>query len=242
MRRGGDELTDLDENTPKQKDWINYGGARLSRPLLKKGLNYYSLAIIRYLQEKVMERAREALAKHEHWNAAVASLKPTSTLQKPAEWIDISALLTPRERLSRLEERVAEGSIISYDSLLEEFRLMYEAYHEDEWQYVYETYAKEYGVQLNSATKEKLLAGADEWEHAAASLNGMVLKDSKKEFGSSARIGYGIDQDAENLQKDFEAVRGTIETNNMVEKLIAEAAAIHQRKEQFRKLVSPMTT
>ena len=242
MRRGRDELTDLDENTPKQKDWINYGGARLSRPLLKKGLNYYSLAIIRYLQEKVMERAREALAKHEHWNAAVASLKPTSTLQKPAEWIDISALLTPRERLSRLEERVAEGSIISYDSLLEEFRLMYEAYHEDEWQYVYETYAKEYGVQLNSATKEKLLAGADEWEHAAASLNGMVLKDSKKEFGSSARIGYGIDQDAENLQKDFEAVRGTIETNNMVEKLIAEAAAIHQRKEQFRKLVSPMTT
>jgi hypothetical protein len=242
MRRGRDELADLDENTPIEEDWIDYGGGRLSRPLLKKGMNYYSLAIIRYLQERVMERTREALAKHEHWDAAVASLRPTSTLQKPAEWTDIGGLLTPREHLSKLEERVAEGSITSFDSLLDEFRLMYEAYLEDEWQYVYETYAKEYGVQLDSVTKEKLLAGADEWESAAASLNGMVLEDSKKEFRSFAQIGYGIDQDVGNLQKDFEAVRGTIETNNMVQELIAEAAAIHQRKEQFRKLVLSMTT
>ena len=118
---------------------------------------------------------------------------------------------------------------------------MYDAYRADEWQYVYEAYAKEYGIQLENVTKDQLLAAADDWENAATSLQGTIIEDSKKEFGSFARIGYGLDQSGEDMQKDFEAVRGTIETNGVVQKLAAEGAAIRTRKEQFKDLISSGT-
>ncbi len=242
MRKGRDELLGLSETVPKEKSSINYGGAQLSRLLLKKGAKYYTLATARYLQEKVMDRVKDALAREKGWAAAVASLKPVSNLKKSNEWTDVSGLLTPIERLAALEERVVNGSVSSYEMLLSEFQSMYNVYRADEWQYVYEIYAKEYGIRLEAVTREQLLTAADEWENAAASLQGMVSEDSKKEFGGFARIGYGLDQSAENMQKDFEAVRGTIETNGVVQKLAAEGAALSKRKEQFKNIVTSTTT
>jgi hypothetical protein len=136
-----------------------------------------------------------------------------------------------------LESQVAKGSVKTYNALVVEFQKMYDGYRSDEWQYVYETYAKEFGVQLTAATKDHLLAAADVWEEAAASLQGMILEDSKKEFGDFARIGYGLDQFEENKKKDFESVRGTSETNSVVQKLAAEWEKIGQTKEQFKGLV-----
>jgi hypothetical protein len=238
MRRGRDELLALSASVPKEKTYIIYGGAQLSRLLLKKGAKYYSTAITRYLQDKVMVRVQEALAKEKNWNAAMATLKPSANLRQSTEWTDISGLLTPRERMASLETRVVSGAVSSYESLVAEFQAMYDAYRADEWQYVYEVYAKEYGIQLDNVTKEQLLAAADDWENAATSLQSTIIEDSKKEFGAFAKIGYGLDQSDEDLQKDFEAVRGTIETNGVVQKLAAEGAAIRQRKENFKNLIS----
>ncbi|MGA3243791.1 MAG: DUF4954 family protein [Bacteroidota bacterium] len=241
MRRGRDELLALSASVPKEKTYVIYGGAQLSRLLLKKGAKFYSMAITRYLLEKVMVRVQEALAKEKNWTAAMATLKPLSTLKQPTEWTDISGLLTPRERMGSLETRVAAGTVSSYGGLLAEFQAMYDAYRTDEWQYIYEVYAKEYGIHLENVTKEQLLSAADEWENAASSLQGTIIEDSKKEFGAFAKIGYGLDQSVEDLQRDFEAVRGTIETNGVVQKLAAEGAAIRQRKEQFKNLISSST-
>ena len=237
MRKGRDELLGLSERVPREKTSVNYGGAQLSRLMLKKGAKYYALATTRYLQEKVMERVKEALAKEKSWVVALASLRPSAGLKKSNEWTDVSGLLTPSERLATLEERVANGSISTYEGLVAEFESMYDSYRSDEWQYVYEVYEHEYKIKLDSITKEQLSAAADDWEAAASSLLGMVSEDSKKEFGAFARIGYGLDQSAENAQRDFEAVRGTIETNGVVQKLAAEGAALTQRKAQFKNLV-----
>jgi len=238
MRRGRDELLALSASVPREKTYVLYGGAQLSRLLLKKGAKYYSLAIARYLLDKVMARVQEALAKEKNWTVAMGTLKPSSKLEKPTEWTDISGLLAPCERIASLEARVASSAVSSYDALLAEFQAMYESYRADEWQYIYEVYAKEYGIRLELVTKDQLLAAADEWENAASSLQGTIIEDSKKEFGAFAKIGYGLDQSSEDLQRDFEAVRGTIETNAVVQKLAAEGTAIRRRKEDFKSLIS----
>jgi hypothetical protein len=238
MRRGRDALFQLNENTPKDKRSMSYGGAQLSRQSLEKGAKRYSLALNRYLTQKVMERVREAASQHSSWRSLVESLKPVSTLQRASEWTDVAGLLTPCERLSDLESRVADGTVGSYDSLMAEFQKMYDRYRMDEWQYVFETYAKEFGLQLTEMTRDQLLGAADLWSVAAGSLQEMILEDSKKEFGDFAHIGYGLDQLGENKKKDFESVRGTIETNSVVQKLAAEGATIGQRKEQFKGLVA----
>lgn len=136
---------------------------------------------------------------------------------------------------------MANGSVKSYDELLAEFQKMLDAYRGFEWQYVFETYKKEFRVQLTEITKDQLLRAVDDWEDAASSLHGMILEDSKKEFGSFARIGYGLDQTDEAKQKDFEAVRGTSETNSVVQKLAGEAAAIRQTRDQFKALIASIS-
>lgn len=240
MRRGRDELLSLSEKVPKEKSFVIVGGAQLSRLLLKKSAKYYSLAIARYLNEKLTQRLREALSKIRDWKAATGSLVPSVVLRNSTEWTDVSGLLTPRERLEQLERAVAGGGIATYESLLAEFRKMYESYQADEWRYVYDVYAKEYNVRPDALTKEQALGAIDEWENTATSLHGMILEDSKKEFGAFARIGYGVDQPEDLTQRDFEAVRGTIDTNSVVQKLVNEGAAIQKRKEDFTTLVSSL--
>jgi hypothetical protein len=238
MRRGRDELTELSRKESKDKLTLSYGGAQISRQSLEKGVKRYSLAVNRYLIQKVMEKIRDAAAQYTNWHSVIDSLKPVSALRSASDWQDLAGLLTPRERQAELESQMVNGSVGSYDALLAEFQKMYDGYRAYEWQYVFETYAKEFGVQLTAATKGDLLAAADMWEEAEGSLQRMILEDSKKEFGDFAHIGYGLDQVEENKKKDFEAVRGTSETNSVVQKLTVEGATIRQTKDQFRDLVA----
>ena len=238
MRRGRDELLALSESVSKEKSFIAYGGLQLNRLLLKKGAKYYSLAITRYLNGKVTERLKAILTRERNWSRAVASLTPSVSLVNSSEWTDIAGLLMPRERLADMEGQVVNGRIATYDQLLAAFTASYELYPEDEWRYIYDTYANEYGIRLEDITVEQALKAIDEWEQASSSLHGMILEDSKKEFAAFARIGYGIDQPEEERVKDFEAVRGTIETNGVVQKLVKEGAAIPHQRAEFESLVA----
>ena len=238
MRRGRDELLALSESVSKEKSFIAYGGLQLNRLLLKKGAKYYSLAITRYLNGKVTERLKAILIRERNWSCAVASLTPSVSLVNSSEWTDIAGLLMPRERLADMEGQVVNGRIATYDQLLAAFTASYELYPEDEWRYIYDTYANEYGIRLEDITVEQALKAIDEWEQASSSLHGMILEDSKKEFAAFARIGYGIDQPEEERVKDFEAVRGTIETNGVVQKLVKEGAAIPHQRAEFESLVA----
>ncbi len=238
MRRGRDELLALSESTSKEKAYVTYGGMQLNRLLLRKGAKYYSMAIARYLNDKVCGRLSDALKTSKNWNAAIATLKPASSLHQAADWTDLSGLLIPRERLASLEQKLAAGSLQSYDGLLAEFQSMYDAYKDDEWQYIFETFAREYSVKPDSITKEQALAAIEEWQRSATSLHSMILEDSKREFGSFAKIGFGIDQSDETADRDFASVRGSSETNSVVQKLVKEGTEIQQRYTQFKESIT----
>jgi len=92
-------------------------------------------------------------------------------------------------------------------------------------------------MQPNSLTKEVLLKSVDDWENAATTLQAAITEDSKKEFADFARISFGLDRTDEEKRHDFEAVRGTIETNSVVQKMAAETVALRTRKEEFKKLI-----
>lgn len=238
MRRGRNELLALSETTPKEKAFVNYGGLYINRLLLKKGAKYYAMAIARYLNDKVCSRLSEALSSSSNWTTAVQTLTPKSQLTHSDQWTDIAGLITPLERLTTLEENIASKALSSYDELLDEFQTMYDNYRNDEWKYVYDTFAKEYGIELTTITPEQAVIAIDEWQKAATSLLSMILEDSKKEFGSFAKIGYGIDRQEEEIEKDFTAVRGSSETNSVVQKLVHELNDVQQRHRQFTDLIN----
>jgi hypothetical protein len=237
MLRGRNELMALSESTPKDKAYVNYGGLQINRLLLRKGAKYYALAIARYLNDKVCSQLSEFLEKENDWEKATALLKPQSQLTHSDEWTDISGLLVPCEKLVALEEKVVSGSIATFDELLNELQTCYDRYKDYEWQYIYEAFGKEYQIKLESITKEQALQSIDEWQKAAYSLHSMILEDSKREFGNFAKIGYGIDHSKEEADIEFVSVRGTVETNKVVQKISIELYEIQKRHQQFTNLV-----
>ena len=81
--------------------------------------------------------------------------------------------------------------------------------------------------------QENMIELAKKWESAASSLNSLVLENTKSEFSEVSMISYGLDLDMENRSKDFNAVRGTFDTNPVVAKLKDKKEHIRQRAETF---------
>ena len=235
--RGRNELLALSDTTSKEKAFVNYGGLQINRLLLRKGAKYYAMAITRYLNDKVCTRLSENLENENDWEKATALLKPETHLKRAGEWTDISGLLVHCEKLAELEEKVVSGAIATFDGLLNEMQSLYNDYKKYEWQYIYELFSIEYQIALEAITKDQALKSIDEWQKAAMSLHAMILEDSKREFGNFAKIGYGIDQPEEEKNREFDLVRGTAETNSVVQKITGELNAIQLRYQQFTNLI-----
>jgi hypothetical protein len=242
MRLGKNELRELEARSANDALILTYGGLHLNRSHLQKGVLYYTWAIERYLNSKVALRLKDALIRCNDWKTALSSLVPISRLRMVDRWTDLGGLVTPVERVEELEEKVAGQQVRSYDDLLKEFEKMYHTYADDEWQYIYEVFAHEYKLQVNSLSKEQAEAVIERWIQAEEALHNLLLEDSKKEFGAFARIGYGLDRTEEQTRGDFEFVRGTEETSSVVRKLVKELGDLHVMKLELIEMISAFQT
>jgi Domain of unknown function (DUF4954)/Domain of unknown function (DUF6819) len=237
MRRGREELLALNEITAKDRQTVNVGGVQMSRVLLRKGAKYYASAVTRYLVDRVVERLMAALASYPAWAKATSALKPETSLQRASEWADLCGLLAPSELVQGIEQRITSGSLRTLDELRSSLKTIHERYREYEWQYVYETFEKEFGYRLSSIPKEQALKTLEEWKKASLTIQSAILEDSKKEFGPFARVGFGLDLNEGDAEADFTAVRGTIEGNGVVQKLNREGEQITRRFEEITRLI-----
>jgi hypothetical protein len=236
MRRGRDELLKLYESTPKEKELVAYPGVNISRLMLRKGAKYYSTAIAKSLNEKVCSRLADAFKRGSSWEQASAALAPRNTLSAPLEWTDLGGLLTPRERVKSLIDRVKSGAISTYAALLTELASMHNSYADDEWEYLCAVWAAEYAYPPSRITPEQAVNAVALWKQNAGSILSSVIEDSKREFGPFSRIGFGLDGTDEEKNGDFAAVRGTIETNSVVKKLQADLALLERRTAELTTL------
>jgi hypothetical protein len=185
----------------------------------------------------VVDRLPHVLRGAGSWAAATTSLAPTSRLRNCTEWTDIAGLLAPVEVIRDLEARVTRGEISSYDDLLAGLKAVHDRYPEYAWQYVTETFEKEFGYRLGAIPKAQFLKILEEGQKASLSLQSSIQEDSRKEFGSAARIGYGLDLTDAESDADFEAVRGTMEGNAVVRNMARASEEITARYEAIRKAV-----
>lgn len=241
MRRGRDVLRNLQETTPKDQNAVKVGGLTMKRFFLRKSAKFYQQAITCYLSGKVFDRLDEALKGGTAWKDATASLKYRGTLKQPAEWVDVSGLLMPREGLRAIEAGIAKGAFSSMRDVQEAFHREAERYRDAEWEYVCKAFEDEQGFAPHAMTKEQAAEVLEDYADAIGSMQGMILDDSKKEYDSFARIGYGIGMEEEEMMKDFEAVRGTVEKNSVVSKLAKQKAETEAWIETLRGAIAVAT-
>jgi NDP-sugar pyrophosphorylase family protein len=236
MRAGRSLLRRLHETTPKEKLSVQYGGVAIKRLLLRKGAKYYAHGVTRYLNGRVLDRIERAGAKT--WREVQHALRHVSALRQPLAWTDVGGLLMPVERLQALEQEIVSGALASLDAVQRRFAEIAALSDADEWEYVCAAFAEDQGCAPEALTREQaetILAAHDE---AAAALHAMVLDDSRKEFGAFARIGFGLGMSEEDRMADFTAVRGSADTNAVVQKLVSEQAAMTERSGRLSALLA----
>ena len=88
-----------------------------------------------------------------------------------------------------------------------------------EWAYAVKILKDEKGLEIDSPDPEQLIETLDSFVVSLNKFNNMVISDAGREFEKFARIGYGLYGDEKDAERDFEAVRGTVQTNRVLEKL-----------------------
>lgn len=239
MRRGRDLLQKLNETTPKEKHSVAVGGVIVKRLLLRRCAKYYGNAIARYLNGAVLARL-EAAAAAKSWDEVRKTLAAPSSLKEPFVWTDVAGLLLPVERLRGLETQLAGGAIATEAGLEAAFDVIAASYRSDEWEYVAAAFESEYRVRPEAMTKEQAMEAVKAYFDAASSLLGMILEDSKREFDAFARISYGLGMTEEERAREFTAVRGSVDTNGVVQKLVKEKVELESRKARLEAMIEKM--
>jgi len=196
---------------------VRIGGARVTRSRMKRGVALYETAIARYLCGKIMDRVAAGLEAGGSWGQIQASLSAPS-IEGARDWADLSGLIARRDRVAALEADVASGAIASAAEMSRRLRSLWDAYAGDEWAYVCAVAPAVLGVAPSKLTPDEAIEIIDRWSGALDEIERAIEADARKEFGSAARIGYGLDGDEAAARGDFEAVRGVPETQEIIER------------------------
>ena len=240
MIDGQEELQTLIDETDRSVETCIYHGLHIKRLLLRNGRKYYETAINRYLLEKALDRFEKAAGNASSWADVLDRLRPSPDAVADTEWTDVCGMLVARERVNRLVEAIEAGEIDTMEKFARACEACYEAFEEDEWAYVVATYEKRTGAKLTEASPEDVARMADELEKVSTRATRMILADAEKEFGDSAKIGYGLNGGPDALEADFQAVRGTFDGNSFVRQMNDDLGNLQDRLQRLKKAIQDL--
>ncbi|MFH1760682.1 MAG: DUF4954 family protein, partial [bacterium] len=235
MRCARDSLAVLFNTTPREVKYVNIGGAKLSRLLIKNSRRYYELGISFYITTSLVNKLAGILEESDDI-IAIEKVFP-STTDGETEWLDLSGMLVPRLLVEKLINDILDGRIDSMNSILESLRNTAGQYPELEWAYILQIIKDDYNTDFNSWPN--VLKFLDGYSGNAAKFYNMIISDAHKEFEDFARIGYGLDGLPRQIEADFEAVRGTVDNNKTIIKLKAEA---REFDDKVKKIINKLKT
>ena len=125
-------------------------------------------------------------------------------------------MIAPKGIVDSLLEKVASGAVSSIEQVHQAFADMHAHYYEYEWTWAYGQYQDFFGVDMETITKEQVIAIVKQWKEAVIGLDRQLYEDARKEFDLAAMTGFGADGTKLEKEQDFEQVRGDFESNSFV--------------------------
>lgn len=214
--KGLDILLSLKNTQPQSSNIAVFGNLHFKTPALLKGIEYYTLAINKFLGECLIEKLQSRPFKS---IAEITKLIKETDASGCGKWLDIAGLLLPEKCLNSLLDDIENEKLSSLESIADKFRLFYERYGEYKWSWAAEKIRNIINNQKKLSDCEKIIKIIQDWSAACEKINILIIEDAGKEFTEDARLGYGIDGGKETRDADFEAVRGTFKENSFVRQL-----------------------
>ncbi|PTY39853.1 DUF4954 family protein [Brachyspira hampsonii] len=189
-------------------DFLTYKNMIIKISSLNKYSKRYSIAIDLYLHNKILSYIKDS----KNIDEIISNLEydKNNVFEK---WSDIGGLICAKDRVDNIIENLENNKINDIKTLIEEFEKLYNIYYEDEKSWVMNIIKLRYNIKsINKETIKKLL---DEHKILLEEAYNIFYKDVEKEYDIAKMVSSGID-DKTVMEKDFEAVRGTVNDNTFV--------------------------
>jgi carbonic anhydrase/acetyltransferase-like protein (isoleucine patch superfamily) len=225
-------LNDLYKQSSENQEFVKYSGIFIKRSKIQSGIDNYEMAVKIYIGNELVkhiEIGNNKVYSYSDLKKQLFSMNGTSN----DDWIDISGMIVTKTDLQSLLKQVREDDVQSIDELHVLLNNLYEKYTEQNWRWCCALIEKRFNLNVADLTRDHLTQIIKDWEASSVKFNSMILKDASKEFDQISRIGYGIDGDDEVVKADFEAVRGSYESNSFVVDLQKETEEVGKTASQI---------
>ncbi len=223
-------LQKMYDNCDRKAEFVFHKGLAVKRLLLRKGIQYYNLLLSIYVGEQLAKRLTDQMETLSTIDKLRKILSP-DTDHAEGSWLDINGMFCRSSRIVDLMERIKSESITQAADLHQALRKIHEHYETDVWCWFVRWAEEQRELDFASIERDELITLIQEWRDSAEKLNKKIISDASKEFDRNSRLTYGIDGDDAVIEKDFENVRGTLETQSFIRKLRKEAEDVKKRAE-----------
>ena len=214
MFKGIKLLQNLQYSSGELSDEYSYHSAKIRNSSLRKGIEFYRIAITKFLGNSIIKKLENLPA-----GASDDEIRRTLKPELPGgkgKWTDLSGLIAPKGLVSALLDQVESGEVKDLKTVDAVFKLMHADYYRLEWDWAYDKYAEFFDYPLETITAEQVADIVEKWKAAVVGLDRMLYEDAKKEFNLASMTGFGADGSREEKEQDFEQVRGVFESNSFV--------------------------
>lgn len=226
MLAGIELLDNLRRVSGETSEEYAYQSARIKSGALRKGIEYYTLAIHKFLGNSIIARLGDTPLRSDE---DIRDRLLPDTTAGSGKWLDLCGLIAPRNAIAELLEKVLDGTIDNIEDINAGFSDLHRNYYSLEWTWAWEVMQKWYGITLSGVTAADIIRIVRTWKESVVAIDRMLYEDAKKEFSLSAQTGFGADGDNRCKAVDFERVRGAFENNPFVETVtrhIADKSAL----------------
>ncbi len=223
----------LREGAPKEQNMVHHRGVYIKRLMLKTCMRYYELAVRIYMGQELMRRL-ETVSLPARAKKLLPALK-YNPAKKFEEWLDVAGLLVPAPVYRKLLDDIGSGVHWKPQDLEKALGDIHKEYDEYAWAHCAALIEERYGVPVDQWDAELLGKVLADGRDQNVKFNNMIYHDAKKEFATTAQIGYGVFGEP---QRDFMAVRGELDNNTFVAGLKKENNEIAERVEKAIKEIS----
>jgi hypothetical protein len=213
MMKGIEVLEELRRVSGETTDIYSYKSTKIKNSSLEKGLQFYNIAINKFLGNSIIKRLEETNFQSD--KEIAERLRPDTSVGK-GEWVDIAGLIAPRSEIERLMNDIESGKISKLSEINHFFEELHKNYYTYEWTWAYHKIQEFYGLDPETITAQDIIGIVKAWQQAVVGLDRMVYEDAKKEFSLSSMTGFGADGSHDEMKLDFEQVRGDFESNTFV--------------------------
>lgn len=214
MMDGIELLDQLEQTAGATSQVYSYMGMSITASALRKGRDYYRMAIDKFMGNSVLKRLEGAPIAG---NAELQERLKATAAGGRGEWVDLAGLIAPKAEIQQLCRDIISGEVSSIDAINRRLEQLHADYYRMEWTWVRENFRRWYGKEVEELTVDDIRAIAERWLRQVVTLDRMLYEDARKEFSSVARVSFGQDASTEERRAiDFERVRGYFDRDPFV--------------------------